>query len=77
MAETLHKSDLKDKNGENNGRKAGIDRWTQYFEQGIFRNPGFDKFGRITHECGLWFFKHYVQLLFCCPRQTVLQTHLL
>ena len=30
-------------------------------EQGIFRNPGFDKFGRITHECGLWFFKHYVQ----------------
>ena len=39
MAETLHKSDLKDKNGENNGRKAGIDRWTQYFEQGIFRDP--------------------------------------
>ena len=61
MAETLHKSDLKDKNGENNGRKAGIDRWTQYFEQGIFRDPGSDKFGRITHECGLWFFKHYVQ----------------
>lgn len=56
MAETLHKSDLKDKNGENNGRKAGIDRWTQYFEQGIFRNPGSDEFGRITHECGLWFF---------------------
>lgn len=22
-------------------------------------------------------FKYYVQLLFCCPRQTVLQTHLL
>lgn len=39
MAETLHKSDLKDKNGENNGRKAGIDRWTQYFEQGIFGIP--------------------------------------
>ncbi len=43
MAETLHKSDLKDKNGENNGRKAGIDRWTQYFEQGIFRDPGSDQ----------------------------------
>ena len=54
MAETLHKSDLKDKNGENNGRKAGIDRWTQYFEQGIFRDPGSDEFGRTAHECSLW-----------------------
>ena len=61
MAETLHKSDLKDKNGENNGRKAGIDRWAQYFEQGIFRNSGFDKFGRTAHECSLWIFEYYVQ----------------
>lgn len=63
MAETLHKSDLKDKNGENNGRKAGIDRWTQYFEQGIFRDPGSDEFGRITHECGLWFLNIMFKIL--------------
>ena len=61
MAETLHKSDLKDKNGENNGRKAGIDRWTQYFEQGIFRDSGSDEFGRTAHECSLWIFEYYVQ----------------